>query len=161
MKILTVVQITRLFGKQCDETNFVMVTLPFPMRLAWDLKTTITRTRFHKLVAHQFVAALKEVLKVYGIPKIKELGIDLFGGAFNCRLMRGGSEPSRHSWAIAFDLDPERNGLRTRFNRAQFSKPEYKPMLDIFSKHGFLNYGVIRNNDAMHFEAFEIQPKLK
>lgn len=156
-KRLTTQEIVKMFGAKCDQANFVMVSLPFPMKLAWDLDVTITKVKFHKLVAHQFKRAFEQILGHYGIDKIRELKIDVFGGAFNCRPMRGGQSPSRHSWAIAFDLDPERNGLKTPFSKAQFSKPEYKPMMDIFERNGFLNYGVMRDNDAMHFEVFEIQ----
>ena len=91
------------------------------------------------------------MLDAYGIIKLQQLGIDLFGGCFNFRKMRGGNSWSEHSWGIAIDLDPERNGLRTSFKRSQFSKPEYKKMFDIFYKYGFLNLGKEKNYDSMHF----------
>jgi hypothetical protein len=80
------------------------------------------------------------------------IGIDLFGGCFAFRAMRGGSEWSRHSWGIAIDLDPERNKLKETKRTARFAKDEYKPMIDIFYKHGFISLGVEKDYDWMHFE---------
>jgi hypothetical protein len=67
--------------------------------------------------------------------------------------MRGSKTKwSRHAWGIAIDLDPARNGLKTKKPIAQFSKPEYKAMIDIFTKHGFIGYGPAKDYDWMHFE---------
>lgn len=152
--MLTTAQTTKKYGVP-NETGagyLVTLNLPYPMRLAWDTDETVTRMRCHKLVAPKFEAVFKELLTTYGLPRIKELGIDLFGGCFNYRKMRGGSAWSKHSWGIAIDLDPARNGLKTPFAKAQFSKPEYNKLHEIFEKHGFINLGKTRNFDTMHWE---------
>ena len=136
-------------------TYLVSIKLPYPMRLAWDKNTKVNTMRCHKLVAQNFTNAFNEILSVYGLAKIKDLGIDLFGGCFNFRAMRGGSDYSHHSWGIAIDLDPERNQLKETSKTARFARPEYKPMIDIFYKHGFVNLGVEKNYDWMHFEIKE------
>ena len=133
-------------------TYLVSIKLPYPMRLAWDKNTNVNTMRCHKLVAQNFTNVFNELLQVYGLVKIQELGIDLFGGCFNFRAMRGGSDYSRHSWGIAIDLDPERNQLKETGKTARFARPEYKPMIDIFYKHGFISLGVEKNYDWMHFE---------
>lgn len=122
------------------------------MRLAWDVKTKVTKMRCHKLVATRFELVFKELLEVYGLEKIHELGIDLFGGCFNFRQMRGGTDYSRHSWGIAIDLHPAANGLKVPFAKALFSKPEYNELHRIFEKYGFGNLGKMKNYDSMHFE---------
>jgi hypothetical protein len=122
------------------------------MRLAWDTKTKVNTMRCHKLVAQNFTNVFNELLDVYGIEKIQALGIDLFGGCFNFRAMRGGSDYSRHSWGIAIDLDPARNQLHETSKTARFARSEYKPMIDIFYKHGFISLGKEKNYDWMHFE---------
>jgi hypothetical protein len=136
-------------------TYLTSITLPYPMRLAWDKNTKVTKMRCHKLLADKFLAAFTEILEVYGYGKIVELGIDLFGGCFNFRQMRGGSEWSRHSWGIAVDLHPEANGLKTPYLKALFSKPEYAKLHEIFEKHGFENLGKVKGYDAMHWQIKE------
>ena len=128
------------------------ITLPYPMRLAWDLETKVTRMRCHNLVADKFLQVFKDLEQHYGYDKIVELGIDLFGGCFNYRKMRGGSAWSTHAWGIAIDLDPARNRLRTPFSEANFSKPEYNVMHEIFECNGFENLGKTKGYDAMHWQ---------
>lgn len=123
------------------------------MRIAWDTKTTVTKMRCHKLAAAPFINVFNDLLEHYGLPELQRLGIDLFGGCVNVRLQRGSKTKwSRHAWGIAIDLDPARNGLKTKWANSQFSKPEYKAMVDIFHKHGFIGYGPERDYDAMHWE---------
>jgi hypothetical protein len=149
--MLNTEQIVAKYGPP-GETRLEMITFPFPMRIAWDPKMKVTRTRCHRLISKPLVGALNEILQVYGYEKIVELGIDLFGGCYNFRQMRGGSDWSKHSWGIAIDLDPDRNQLKWGKDKAQFAKPEYKQMVDIFYKHGFLSLGREKNYDWMHFE---------
>ena len=141
--MLTTKEIIKIFGKPNQQGSYLTtITLPYPMRLAWDKNTKVTTMRCHKLVANDFVNVFEEILEHYGYEKIVELGIDLFGGCFNFRQMRGGSDYSRHSWGIAIDLDLERNQLKESKKTARFARPEYKPMIDIFYKYGFIGLGV-------------------
>lgn len=153
--MLTTSQIRARYGEPNATGAGYLVTIdvPFPLRLAWDVKQFVNRISCHRLIADRLKAALAEILKVYGLQRIQELGIDLYGGCFNYRPMRGGSEPSRHSWGIAIDLDPARNQLRETARTARFARPEYKAMIDIFYKHGFVSLGREKNYDWMHFES--------
>jgi hypothetical protein len=141
------------FGQPNERGSYlVSIDLPYPMRLAWDLETKVTRMRCHKDVAENFKRVFADLLAHYGQEELVRLGIDLFGGCFNFRAMRGGSEWSKHSWGIAIDLDPARNKLRETKRTARFARAEYKPMVDIFYKHGFISLGREKDFDWMHFE---------
>jgi hypothetical protein len=155
--MITTAQAIAKYGKP-NETGrgyLIVITLPYPMRLAWDKDTKVSKMSCHHLVADNFLGVFKDLLAHYGYEKIKELGIDLYGGCFNFRKMRGGTDWSRHSWGIAIDLDPERNLLKETGLTARFARAEYKPMIDIFYKHGFVGLGPEKNYDWMHFEIKE------
>ena len=154
--MITTQELIKKYGTPTQRgNNLVYIKLPYPMRLAWDLNVSVTRMRCHKLVADNFLAVFNDLLKCYGYEEIKRLGIDLFAGCFNYRQMRGGTDYSRHSWAVAIDLDSERNKLRETKRTARFARPEYKPMIDIFYKHGFESLGVEKDYDWMHFQIRE------
>jgi len=151
--MITTSQAIKDFGHPNEKgTYLTTINLPYPMRLAWDKNTKVKTMRCHKLVATNFTNIFKEILEVYGLEKIQELGIDIYGGCFNFRKMRGGNDYSRHSWGIAIDLDPERNLLHETKKTARFARPEYKQMIDIFYRNGFLSLGIEKNYDWMHFE---------
>jgi len=151
--MITTAKAIKDFGKPNEKgTYLTTINLPYPMRLAWDKKTKVKTMRCHKLVAANFTNVFKDILEHYGLEKIQELGIDIYGGCFNFRKMRGGNDYSRHSWGIAIDLDPERNLLHETKKTARFARPEYKPMIDIFYKNGFESLGVEKDYDWMHFQ---------
>lgn len=148
--MLTEKQIIAKYGK--PGTSIVSMALPYKMRIAWDLKTSVSTMQCHKLMIPRFETVFKGLLTIYGLPELQKLGIDIFGGCYNYRQMRGGTSWSRHSWGIAIDLDPVRNALKTSWLKSQFSKPEYALMVELFYRNGFFNLGKEKNYDSMHFE---------
>lgn len=151
--MLNTTQLKAKYGEPSANPNFLTtIVLPYPMKLAWDKTQTTKKMTCHKLVASKFVKVFEQILETYGLEKIQELGIDIFGGCFNFRVMRGGTELSKHSWGVAIDLDPERNQLKETSKTARFARPEYKKMIDIFYANGFLSLGREKNYDWMHFE---------
>ena len=150
--MITTEELIKKYGEPGDVSNFTVIQLPYPMRIAWDIKSTVTKMQCHKLVAEDFKNIFADLLQHYTLPKIQELGIDLFGGCYNFRQMRGGTEWSVHSWAVAIDLDPARNQLHETSSTARFARPEYKDMIDIFYKHNFQSLGKEKNYDWMHFQ---------
>ena len=154
-KILTELEIVAKYGK-ANKTGagyLTTIKLPYPMYLNWATNEYINSISCHKLIADKLISVFKDILAHYGMEEIKRLQLDDYGGCFNYRLMRGSKTTlSRHSWAIAIDLDPDRNLLKETKRTARFARPEYKPMIDIFYKHGFINYGIEKGIDFMHFE---------
>jgi len=151
--MMTTNDIVKKYGKpnETGEGYLTTILLPYPMRLAWDLDTKVSKMRCHKLAAEPFLNVFNDLLAEYGMAEIERLGIDLFGGCFNYRKMRGGTSWSTHAWAIAIDLDPARNKLKETAKTARFARPEYQKMIDIFYKNGFISLGIEKNYDWMHF----------
>jgi len=152
--MITTKQLIQKYGKPTlnGEDYLVRIKLPYPMRLAWDLNVKVNRIAVHKNIQDNFLGVFTDLLECYGYDRLVELQIDVLGGTFNFRKMRGGSDFSRHSWGVAIDLDPTRNLLKETNRTAIFARPEYKDMIDIFYKWGFVSLGREKNYDWMHFE---------
>jgi len=152
-RIMTDAEVLAVYGTPGNSANFTQILAPFPMIIAWDKNIQVQKLTCHKKIAAPLSNVLADLLAAYGKQKLRDLGIDLYGGLYNFRKMRGSNTRwSRHSWAIAIDLDPDRNQLREDHTTARFARPEYKPMIEIFYKHGFVGYGPEKDYDWMHFE---------
>lgn len=129
-----------------------MCYLPFPFRLSWATGTRVSRFACHTKVVDQMTSIFNEAAQYYGENRFRELRLDLFGGCYNYRKMRGGSAMSMHAYGIAVDLDPERNMLRWDHTRAAFARPEYEPFWRIVMSNGATPAGYAWNGDWMHFQ---------
>lgn len=128
------------------------VTLPIPFRIAWNKSQKVKTFKCHEKVATAFTEIFTEAVRHYGEAKYVSLGLDLYGGCFNNRNMRGGAVKSMHAYGIAYDIDPERNQLRWGRDRAELAKPAYEPFWKIVEAKGAVSLGRIRNFDWMHFQ---------
>ena len=111
--------------------NQVLVDIPWRMVLAWDKRRVARRMSLHEKVAESAIRAMEEIRKTHSDDQIHELGLHLFGGSLNVRLMRCGSAYSMHSWGIAIDFDPERNQLRWGHPKARLSRPDAQRFWEI------------------------------
>lgn len=125
---------------------------PFPFRIAWNLDQKVNQFSCHEKVAASFTAIWEQTAKHYGEAKMRALGLDLFGGCYNYREVRGGTNLSTHAWGIAYDVDPERNQLRWGKDRALLAGPDYLAFWAIVEAQGALSLGRARNYDWMHFQ---------
>jgi hypothetical protein len=132
--------------------NQTSLALPYPMVLDWDKNKKVERITCHKKIHNPLLNIFRRLLEEYGYIRIKELGIDQFGGCLNVRKMRGGSSWSIHSWGAAVDLDADRNLLRENHRTARFARPEYKAMWDIITAEGATSLGLARDFDWMHWQ---------
>lgn len=137
-------------------TNQVMLTLPYKHRLAWDLTKKVTRTSCNKKVAESLERVLTKVRDHYGEDGIRDLRLDHFGGCLNVRKKRGGTSYSTHSWGVALDYDPSRNGLHVGRDKATFALPDYEKWWEFWEAEGWLSLGRAKNYDWMHVQAVRL-----
>lgn len=163
MRKATTSEIISILGKPKQTTsNLVRLVLPYKMRLSWDLRTSITTILVHPSIKDSLENVLKCVKADYTPDQIEKLGLNLYGGCYNYRAMRGGSDWSRHSWAIAIDIDPVRNQLTWGAKEAMIDNSEYDCFRDAMRNNLMLSLGEHSNYDWMHFEAsYELLLKSK
>jgi hypothetical protein len=130
--------------------------LPFAFPIAWNLSESVREFSCHRLVADAFTRIFAEAARHYGEAEYRRLRLDLYGGCFNNRNMRGGTRKSTHAFGAAIDLDPERNQLRWGRDRAAFARPEYEPFWAIVEAEGMVSLGRAANMDWMHFQAVRL-----
>lgn len=138
------------------ETQLVLLDLPYPLRLSWDMGTVVQRTRCNAKVKDSLQRVLTAVLAHYGADALRTLRLDVFGGGYALRDKRGGNTTSTHSWGIAFDFDPDHNQLKWDKTRASFAQPKYDAWWRCWESEGWVSLGRTRNYDWMHVQAARI-----
>lgn len=150
------------------KANIVRVIPPYPMVLAWAPKIPVSAITCHRLAADELRSILSDIYNRARLAVKREVGFDkptefydtetlrylqnhglhLYGGGFNFRYKRGGRSLSTHSWGIAIDLDPARNGM----GNANFAMPPFA--VEAFEERGWLWGGRWKGRgvDAMHFQ---------
>jgi hypothetical protein len=136
--------------------NQTMLALPYPHRLAWDLRKTVQKFSCHEKVHDSALRVLTRVLAHYGPERITELRLDRWAGCLNVRQMRGGTRWSLHAWGIAIDYDSEFNGYNWGRARATLARPEYDPWWRFWEEEGWVSLGRTRNFDWMHVQAAKL-----
>ncbi len=111
------------------------------MKFALDKSKIVTTIRVHESALPYFQRAFKEILE----EGLQEKA-DLFGGVFNMRKVRGGTDWSLHAWAIEIDIDPEGNRKKWGPDRWRIDPK----VVEIFERNGFFWRGR-RGFDAMSF----------
>jgi hypothetical protein len=144
-------ELTKFYGNVGD--NQISIDLPYPMIIAWDTTKTVNRISCHKKVAGSLVRVFENIKKSYSAEDINKHGFNKFGGCLNVRKIRGGDRWSTHSWGIAIDLDPARNGLKASWKQSYFGRPECAAFVNCFKQEGWYSLGLERDHDAMHFQA--------
>lgn len=130
--------------------NQVSLTLPYPMRIAWEPDKVVGKWSCHAKCREPFERIFKRTLDYYGISEIKRLRLDMWGGTLNVRKMRGGSNWSDHAFGAAMDIDPDRNQLRWGSNLASLDDPPYYSFWDFVYQEGGCGLGIQAGYDYMH-----------
>lgn len=137
-------------------SDLVRIQLPYSMKLAWDTATPVNSFSCHAKVSDSLLLVLTNVLNYYGIAEIRRLRLDLWGGCYNERQIRGGNRWSMHSWGIAVDFDPSRNKLEWGRDKASFAGPDYYKWWEFWEQEGWVSLGRMRNFDWMHVQAAKL-----
>ena len=145
---------TAFFGRPGN--NLVIIDVPYTHCLAWDQRKKTNRISCNRKVADSLLRVLGKVKSHYGLEGIDELGLDLYGGCYNDRNMRGGSRKSTHAWGIALDYNPSNNALEWGRDRAHFARPEYDKWWEFWEQEGWVSLGREKNFDWMHVQAAKL-----
>ena len=153
--------------RQWENENLVYITLPYPMRLAWEPDVTINRIRVHKKEANKFRNALlslwnaarMEVKKRVGFKSLSSAeydvatlqmlqahDLDRWGGSYAYRTATGSSNLSMHAYGLAMDIDPLGNPWKAK----KWTMPDWA--VQAICSQGFVWGGTWRNKDCMHYE---------
>lgn len=132
-------------SSQWERHRLIAVALPEPLTLAWDPTPTdpapkVSAIRCHYLLANELRAAL---FQVHGAGLWE--GLNTYGGCYAFLRQRGGRKLSTHSWAIAIDVDVDRNPLggTPRIDNR---------IVSIFEDRGWTWGGRWTRPDAQHFQ---------
>lgn len=89
------------------ESCLKQMALPYQMVLDWNKRQTVSSISVHQATLPYFERAFQNIV---------EAGIQdharLFGGTYNMRKARGGSNWSLHAWGVSIDIDATFNSLR-------------------------------------------------
>ena len=134
------------------QPRLVKATLPYQMKLAWDTSVSVNKITIHKKCKEDLEYIFETTLRFYGLSNIKDMGLDLFGGSYNQRKMRGADRWSTHAYGCAIDLDPAHNRLKWHSGTARFSGIEYNEFWNIVEMAGATSLGRVKDYDWMHIQ---------
>lgn len=123
------------------EARMVMVQLPVPLALGWDLNTAIWRVRVNQAIADEVDALFKAILAAKLWHELRT-----FDGAYTFRAKKGQSKLSMHAYGAAMDFRASTN----RFGQTDFDMPP--SLVRMFVDRGWTWGGRWRTPDAMHFQ---------
>lgn len=147
----TYAELREFYGEPGE--NLTTVAVPFELKLAWQLQTKVHRITCNKLVVDSLLSVLENIRGTYTVRDIEHLHINVWGGCYNPRPMRGGTKLSTHAWGIAWDTDPIRNPLRADHTTAALARSEYEPFWKAWTDEGWTSLGLARDFDWMHVQA--------
>ena len=141
------------YGEPC-KANLISVPCPWPLRLDWNLAKKTHKISVHESLSDSLGEILQKIFEIYQLQGIKQLGLDRYGGSYNCRKKRGSTSSwSTHAWGISIDWFPLRNKLRWDSTRASLAHPDLDEWWAIWEQQGWLSLGRKEDRDWMHVQA--------
>jgi hypothetical protein len=129
--------------------NLVSWTPPYKIYYSGNLRLMKTLT-IHRLVVPAYDLAFKNALKHFGEEGLAKNRLNMCGGTYNYRVMRGGSRLSTHAYGIAIDIDPENNPFPHPWNSNHGINMDF---VNILQEAGLWWRGYQGDVDPMHFQA--------
>lgn len=135
-------------SKKWFSENMVKWTPPYTIYYSDGKRTPLKTIFLHKKVVSVYTAAFTDVKNTFEPKEINDLRLNISGGAFNYRVIRGGNRLSTHAFGIAIDMDPARNPYPKKWKEGMINRE----FCDILMKHGIWWRGHNGDVDAMHFQ---------
>lgn len=147
--------VTDFYGPHGLEDGYTpptkLINLPFQLWLYGDRRKPVDELRPHVKCADSLLAVFNRLHEALPTKAEKVAsGILVYDGLYNPRRMRGGTNWSMHSWAIAIDLNASANGNTTHWPTAALMP---LVVMECFAAEGWMPAGAFWNRDAMHFQA--------
>lgn len=128
--------------------NIVKWEPPYKLFYSDGKRTPLKTLLLHKKVVPVFTSAYTEVMNTFSPQEIKDLRLDISGGTYNYRVVRGGNRLSTHAFGIAIDMDPARNPYPKVWKEGMINRE----FCNILMRHGIWWRGYKGDVDAMHFQ---------
>ena len=132
-------------SERWERANLTTIDIPWVMWLAWDKKVAIYKIRCNRQVSSSLGSILQKINRLFK-NDITKLGLDMYGGCYNYRMIRNRNRLSVHAWGAAIDLNPGANQLGTKGNMSP-------GVVEIFEDAGWTWGGQWKRSDPMHFQA--------
>lgn len=135
-------------SKKWFSENMVKWVPPYTIYYSDGKRTPLKTIFLHKKVVDVFTAAYTEVKNTFEPKEIDALRLNISGGAFNYRVVRGGNRLSTHAFGIAIDMDPARNPYPKKWKEGMINRE----FCDILMRNGIWWRGHNGDIDPMHFQ---------
>lgn len=134
--------------------GLIKLKLPFRMFLAWDRHAEIYSFAINEKCHDSAARAFEAIAAAFPTDEHRSaLGINVFSGCFANRPMRGGSQPSMHSFGCAIDFDDDRNQMKWGKAKSRLAQADCLPFWEAWEAEGWTSLGRTRDFDWMHVQA--------
>lgn len=144
-----------IFGQHGTEDGFTppmtSIRLPFALHLYGESHNILEKISCNTACATALEAVFHRLAEQFpNTGTRKKAGVLDYYGIYNPRFSRNARVWSMHSYAIAIDLDANRNNNRSHWPTRSKMSIE---IMECFAQEGFLSAGAFWSRDAMHFQA--------
>ena len=144
-----------VFDPLFERAHIQRIAAPYPLYMG---EAKIVQIAVNKRCADSLFRILTKIGKNLSMQERKDWGLDLYGGCFNQRAIRGTKGPmtvnkvSLHAYGAAIDLAAPLNPLGAFYDPAKRMMPHQ--VIEIFKAEGWAWGGDFKTRpDCMHFQA--------